>query len=275
MIGPGRPEGEDRNAQHDGSSISTPPLQARRVCVSLGGMPVLHDVSFTLRPGWTAIVGPNGAGKSTLLRSMAGLQPVRAGTVLLQGRPLADWTVRERAQRVAWLAQQGTVTGELTVRQTVQLGRLPHLGVFASHGVADDAAVHQAMADAECTAWSHRRLDNLSGGERQRVLLARALAVDAPLLLLDEPTTHLDPPHQVALVRLFKRLSARRTVVSVLHDLSLALQADRLVVMQAGEIRAEAAADDPSLHAALSRVFGNAIRIERFGARFMALPQLD
>jgi iron complex transport system ATP-binding protein len=250
-------------------------LQAQNVSVSLGGNRVLNDVSLALRPGWTVIVGPNGAGKSTLLRGLAGLQPLEAGRVLLRGKPLTAWSVRERAQQIAWLAQQGSATGELTVRQIVQLGRLPKLGLFAEPDARDQALVQLAMVAAECDAWPNRRLHELSGGERQRVLLARALAVDAPLLLLDEPTTHLDPPHQVALVRLFKRLARDRTVVSVLHDVPLALQADRLVVMQAGRIVSEGAVDDPAVHASLTAVFDHAIRIERFGDRFMALPNLD
>lgn len=250
-------------------------LQALNVSVSLGGNAVLHDVSLALRSGWTVIVGPNGAGKSTLLRSLAGLQPVAAGQVQLNGKPLADWSARERAQQIAWLAQQGSATGELTARQIVQLGRLPKLGLFGEPDARDDALVHQAMVAAECDAWPHRRLNELSGGERQRVLLARALAVDAPVLLLDEPTTHLDPPHQVALVRLFKRLAHDRTVVSVLHDVPLALQADRLVIMQAGRVVADGTVSDPAVHSALTAVFDNAIRIERFGDRFMALPNLD
>jgi iron complex transport system ATP-binding protein len=115
----------------------------------------------------------------------------------------------------------------------------------------------------------------LSGGERQRCLLARALAVGAPVLLLDEPTTHLDPPHQVSLVRLLRRLGGQgRTVVSVLHDLPLALQADRLVVLRDGQVAACGAHDDAALHAALRRVFDQALRIERAGSRFVALPDL-
>ncbi len=250
-------------------------LVAEKVSVSLGGNRVLHEVSLALQPGWTVIVGPNGAGKSTLLRSLAGLQSLDAGRVLLQGKPLAAWSVRERAQQIAWLAQQGSATGELTVRQIVQLGRLPQLGLFDEPSERDQALVQQAMKSAECDAWPDRRLHELSGGERQRVLLARALAVDAPVLLLDEPTTHLDPPHQVALVRLFKRLARERTVVSVLHDVPLALQADRLVVMQAGRIAAEGAVGDPAVHETLVGVFDHAIRIERLGDRLAVLPNLD
>ena len=250
-------------------------LQAQDLAVSLGGRAVLHGVTLGLQPGWTAIVGPKGAGKSTLLRSLAGLQRLDAGRVLLQGKPLEGWSGRERAQRIAWLAQQGSATGELTVREVVQLGRLPQIGLFAEPSAQDLALVRQAMVAAECDAWPERRLHELSGGERQRVLLARTLAVDAPLLLLDEPTTHLDPPHQIALVRLFKRLAVERTVVSVLHDVPLALQADRLVIMQAGRIRAEGRVDDPRVHEALAAVFENAIRIERLDNRYLALPNLD
>ena len=251
-------------------------LSACNVSVALGRTQALSNVSLSLKPGWTAIVGPNGAGKSTLLRTLAGLQRLDAGQVRLNGRPLQDWPGRERARLIAWLAQQGEATGELTVREVVHLGRLPHLGLFTAPGVEDERIVQQAMVDAECNAWQERRLHELSGGERQRVLLARALAVQAPLLLLDEPTTHLDPPHQVALVRLVQRqVRAGITVVSVLHDLSLALLADRLVLMKAGRVVAEGAAGDPTLQSALIDLFSGAIRIERIGVWWTAVPNLD
>ncbi len=239
-----------------------------------GGAPVLRDITLGFEPGWTAIVGPNGAGKSTLLRGLAGLLPATSGTVTLAGQPLASWSARERAQRLAWLAQQSDASGELTVRDVVHLGRLPHLGLFGAPGVRDEAIVQQAMRDTECADWQHRRLAELSGGERQRALLARALAVQAPVLLLDEPTTHLDPPHQVALVRLMQALASTQVVVSVLHDLSLALAADRVIVLAAGHVRATGRSDDPAVHAALAEVFHHAIRIERLGAHWVAVPEL-
>ena len=252
----------------------TASLRAEDLQVALGPAPVLHGVTLDLQPGWTAVVGPNGAGKSTLLRALAGLLSPRAGGVWLEGRPLQAWSARERAQRIAWLAQQGQAQGDLTVRELVELGRLPQLGLFGAPGPADRRAVDQAMQATECSAWADRSLQQLSGGERQRCLLARALAVQAPVLLLDEPTTHLDPPHQVALVRLMREQARRGIVLSVLHDLPLALQADRVVVMRAGRIAAAGAHDDPRLHAALAEVFEHAVRIERLGTRYIALPSL-
>ena len=250
-------------------------LQAFDLHARLGSRTVLHGVHCQLQPGWTAVVGPNGAGKSTLLRVLAGLLPPSGGEVRLDDRALQDWPPTERARRVAWLAQRSDTSGELTVRETVLLGRLPHIGLLGAAGPADIAAVDAAMDATACTAWQHRRLQQLSGGERQRVLLARALATEAPVLLLDEPTTHLDAPHQVALARLFRRLAATHTVVSVLHDLPLALHADRLLVLVDGRVHAEGAFDDPALHAALVAAFGGAVRIDNRGARPVALPHLD
>ncbi|NUZ07382.1 ABC transporter ATP-binding protein [Piscinibacter koreensis] len=250
----------------------TPTLRMQDVTVRLGRRDALQRVSLEVGVGWTALVGPNGAGKSTLLRALAGLQPVASGQVTIRtnepGPPMDVHRTApaDRARLLAWLAQQGDVTGELTVRETVELGRIARLGLLGTPGAADRTAVDHAMALTECMPWQHRRLHELSGGERQRVLLARVLATEAPMLLLDEPTTHLDAPHQVALARLFRSLAhapaAPRAVLSVLHDLPIALQADRLLVLDAGALQADGPPTDPAVQAALVRVFGGAIRIE-------------
>lgn len=267
----------------------TSTLQAIDLCVRLRQRQVLRDLNLEIGAGWTALVGPNGAGKSTLLRALAGLQPPAAGRVVLLPDPargtgaasldLYRTPARERARHLAWLAQHGEITGELSVRETVMLGRIAQLGLLASPQAADEAAVERAMALTGCTPWQERRLQELSGGERQRVLLARVLATEASLLLLDEPTTHLDAPHQVALARLFRHLTRNqadplrggcerrsrnqpRAVVSVLHDLPIALLADRLLVLDDGALRAAGPPVDPAVQAALVRVFGGAIRIE-------------
>jgi iron complex transport system ATP-binding protein len=250
-------------------------LEAREISVTLGAQRVLDGVSCAFATGWTAIVGPNGAGKSTLLRVLAGLLAPATGSVHLGGQPLDTLPARERGRQLAWLAQLGDISGELTARETVALGRLPHLGLVGVASVADEAAIERAMAVTECSAWQHRPLAELSGGERQRVLLARALATEAPVLLLDEPTTHLDPPHQVALVRLARRLAATHTVVTVLHDLPLALQADRVLVLQRGRVQADAKHDDPALHAALVAVFDGAVRVDTVAGRPTVVPNLE
>ncbi|MFM8638309.1 MAG: ABC transporter ATP-binding protein, partial [Betaproteobacteria bacterium] len=190
--------------------------------VALDGQAVVDGVQLELQPGWTALVGPNGAGKSTLLKALAGLLPLQAGRVEVNGQPLEALPRAQRARLVAWLPQQDSSNGDLTVRETVCLGRLPYTGLWGRWQPEDEAAVQAALARTDGLAWQHRPLNRLSGGERQRVHLARALATGAAILLLDEPTAHLDPPHQWALARLFRELAATHTVVTVLHDLNLA-----------------------------------------------------
>jgi iron complex transport system ATP-binding protein len=190
-----------------------PALACRALAVGYGARTVLDNVTLQLAAGsWTAIVGPNGSGKSTLLRALAGLLPLHAGSVTLQGRDLAAWSRRERARRLAWLAQSSGATN-LTASEVVGLGRFAHSGWLAHRKSEDDAAMRRAMLATGSLSWAARRLSTLSGGERQRVYLARVLAVEAPVLLLDEPTTHLDPPHQEDIARLLR--SQARLAASV------------------------------------------------------------
>ena len=255
-------------------------LQAGELSLRLGGRRVVDGLTLDLQAGqWAAIVGPNGAGKSTLLQLLAGLREPDSGSVVLAGRALADWPPRQRAQRLAWLAQQGEAEGEIAARDVVRLGRLPRHGLLGAPDALDEAAVTQAMVETECLAFAERRLSELSGGERQRVLLARALAVGAAVLLLDEPTSHLDAPHQRALLRsLATRARAGAAVAAVLHDLTQALAADRVLVMDQGRLVADGVPADPELRAALVAVFGSAFSIEPIrtaqGPRWVALPAL-
>jgi iron complex transport system ATP-binding protein len=208
-------------------------LSCEGLSVGYGSHLVLKGVSLDILPGrWTTVVGPNGCGKSTLLRALAGLEPARSGTIFLQGRRLSAWSRRERARRLAWLSQASSAT-DLTAVEVVGLGRFAHSGWLAHRQADDDAAMHRAMMATGSLAWAQRRLSTLSGGERQRVHLARVLAVEAPVLLLDEPTTHLDPPHQEDVARLLREQAHRGgvSVVSAIHDLSLALTADRMIVL--------------------------------------------
>ena len=258
------------------------PLVAQDLMLRLGGRTVVDSISLHLRSGqWAAIVGPNGAGKSTLLTLLAGLRRPDGGSVQLMGRRIDEWPARERAQQLAWLSQQGEAEGDIAALDVVRLGRLPRQGLFGAPSAEDEAAVQRAMAQTECTAFAARPLNQLSGGERQRVLLARALAVEAPVLLLDEPTTHLDAPHQRAVLRgLAARARSGAAVAVVLHDLNLALAADRIIVMAQGRVMADSGAGDIELHQTLMRVFDHALTIQRISGqadgkeRWVALPNL-
>ena len=224
---------------------------------------------------WTSIVGPNGAGKSTLLKVLAGLLPASSGQVLLHGRDLHAWPRRERALHLAWLGQNEAAADDLTVYDVAMLGRLPHQGWMQPASPQDHAAVEQALRATQAWDWRTRPLGQLSGGERQRVLLARALAVNAPLILMDEPLANLDPPHQADWLLLVRSLVARGcTVVSVLHELSMALQADDVAVLQDGRLQHHGAARDPATHRALEAVFDQRITIHRVQGQWLALPRL-
>ena len=252
-------------------------LEAREVSVQRGGRHILHVNHLSLASAaWTSVVGPNGAGKSTLLKMLAGLWPASAqdrGQVALFGQDLKQWSARQRAQQLAWLGQHQT-TDDLRVADVVMLGRLPHQPWFAGPSEVDHAKVQEALQATQAWAWRDRPLGQLSGGERQRVLLARLLAVDARVLLMDEPLANLDPPHQADWLVLVRDLvSAGKTVVSVLHEISMALQSDELVILKEGRVIQKGAAQDPQIHAALCQAFDHRISVHTVGGQWVALPQ--
>jgi iron complex transport system ATP-binding protein len=244
-------------------------------CISarLGNTEILHDVSLVLPQGrWTSIVGPNGAGKSTLLKVLAGLLPYQ-GSVDLLGQTLPSYRAKARAQRLAWLGQSESAGDDLTVWDVVMLGRLPHQAWLAAPSDADRAAVELALKSTGGWDWRQRSLGQLSGGERQRVLLARALAVQAQVLLMDEPLANLDPPHQadwLGVVRCL--LESGVTVVSVLHEISMALHSDEMLIMAAGRVTHQGISSDPATHRALEAVFDHRITIYPLANQWVALP---
>ena len=255
-------------------------LATEALSVQLGEREVLRQISLRIPQGrWTAIVGPNGAGKSTLLRAMAGMRAAnqrQSGAVFLQGRELGDWNGRERAKALAWLGQNQPVAADMAVYDVVMLGRLPHQGWLAPASNADRQAVEQALRQTHAWDWRQRSIGQLSGGERQRVLLARALAVQARTLLMDEPLANLDPPHQTDWMLTARSLVQQgATLVSVLHELSFALLADEMVVMQAGRITHQGACSDPATHAALESVFDRRIQVRELDGLWLALPRLS
>ena len=255
--------------------MSAVALETLGVRAALGGVEILHGLDLSLPAGrWTCIVGPNGAGKSTLLKVLAGLL-AHTGEVRLLGQPLSALGGRQRALQLAWLGQNEGSAEDLSAWDVAMLGRLPHQSWLAAPSAADHAAVEQALRATQAWDWRDRPLSQLSGGERQRVLLARALAVQAQVLLMDEPLANLDPPHQTDWLHTMRALvDAGGTVVSVLHEVSLALQADDMVVMAAGRVLHQGACDAPATHAALEKVFDHRIQVRHLDGMWMALPSL-
>ena len=213
-------------------------LELRSVCAGPGSVLVLDRISLTLSAGESlALVGPNAAGKSTLVQVASGALAPASGEVLLDARPLPDWSGRERAQRLALVPQSARWDIEFTVRELVGMGRAPHLSGWAAEGEADRTAIESAMATADVSDLCDRSFATLSGGERQRVLLARALAQSAPVLLLDEPTAHLDLAHQLMVIEIARRhAKSGGSVLMVLHDLTLAARLDRVAVLDGGTL---------------------------------------
>jgi iron complex transport system ATP-binding protein len=230
-------EGADLGAQ---SGPAEPPLvEARGLHFGYGDRAVLAGVDLCVHAGEVvALLGPNGAGKSTLMQVLLGWLSPTSGELYLSGDPARALSRRDVALRVAFVPQDARVDFAFTVRELVTMGRLPHLGRFRAEGQQDQEAVDRALDATEIASFAERSLLELSGGERQRAHLARALAQDARLLLLDEPTASLDIEHQLGILGVVRGLAAEgRGAVVALHDLSLAVRfATRLVVLGGGKI---------------------------------------
>jgi iron complex transport system ATP-binding protein len=238
-------------------------LEARGLDVSRGRRPVLHGVDLSLAAGeGLALVGPTAAGKSTLVRALGGLLPVARGTILLQGSPLGTWARDALARTVALVASEEESPALLTVRERVLLGRYPHRGPFRRMGADDEDAVARALEDAGIRTLGGRRLGALSAGERQLASLARGLAQEPRLLLLDEPAAHLDIGHQLRLFRVLDAIRARGvTVLAVIHDLQRAADwAERMVLLAGGHVVADGSPEVVLASDACRRAFGVEIR---------------
>jgi iron complex transport system ATP-binding protein len=242
-------------------------LSVSEVSAAYGPATVLHDVTFQLSGGeMLAIVGPNGAGKSTLLKVAGGsLQPSR-GTVELLERPLGGYERRQLARLVATVAQENQVTFSFTVLEIVLMGRAPHLGSFHLETRKDLAAAHAAMQRFELLPLAHRPINALSGGERKRVFLARALAQEPQVMLLDEPTAFLDLRHVADILAEFRKLCREKTmaVVATMHDLNAAaLYADRVLLLDKGTLVACGAPDEVLTTENLEQIYRLKVHISR------------
>jgi iron complex transport system ATP-binding protein len=260
------------------NALHTVALTAHNITVMHDEFTVVDDVSLTLHAGeWVSLVGPNGAGKSSLLKALAGLAPAE-GQVSLLGKPWAAWNRRERAQTLAWMGQAEAGQDDLTVYDVAMLGRLPHQSWLSTPSAKDHAVVEVALKTVQAWDWRTRSLGQLSGGERQRVLLARALAVQAQVYLMDEPLAGVDVPHQADWLEWVRCLTETgAAVVSVLHELNLALLADRVWVMSDGRWVHSGLPNDKDSHQALSAVFQNRLQWREWQdegvTRWVALPK--
>jgi iron complex transport system ATP-binding protein len=239
-------------------------IALRGVSVELGGVRVVEDVTAAVERGeWVTLIGRNGAGKTTLLRALAGLASA-SGSIEIGGEPVARLSRRRLAARVAYVPQTPLAPAEMRVDEYVLLGRTPHVGYFASESHSDRHAAAQALARLDLARLAHRRLGTLSGGERQRAILARALAQDAPVLLVDEPTSALDIGRQQQALELVDALRTEDglTVVAAMHDLTLAAQyADRLLFLDRGRLVAAGTARDVLRGELIAEHYGAAVRV--------------
>jgi iron complex transport system ATP-binding protein len=253
-------------------------VQLESLSVSLGGTEIVHGVAATVAPGeWVALIGPNGAGKTTILRAIAGLVPF-GGSVRIDGRAVGSSTRRQIARRVALVPQKPETPPALTVAEYVLLGRTPHIGYLATEGREDRLAAEQALERLGLAPFVDRVLDSLSGGELQRVVLARALAQEAPLLLLDEPTSALDLGRQQQVLELVDVLRREHglTVLSALHDLSLAGQyAERLILLDGGRVVAEGTAREVLSERSIATYYGANVRVIHDQGSVFVLPRRE
>lgn len=232
--------------------------------VFLGPKKVLNDVGLHVARGeFIGLIGPNGAGKSTLLKSILGLVP-SSGEIILDGKPSRELSAMQRARHAAYLPQEREISWAISVERLVMLGRMPHKGAFAAAGQADAQIVARAMQHMEVEVFRYRSALELSGGEKARVLIARAMAQEAPLLLADEPTAGLDPAHQIGLMQSFAEMAHEgSSVIASLHDLALAARwCTRLVLIHEGRIVVDGRPPEVLTRENLRQVFGVEVYLE-------------
>ena len=242
-------------------------LEIKKLSLNLNAEPVLKNISFSAKPGEIlGIIGPNGAGKTTLLRAIAGVIPIKSGTMELDGQNLVKKTIIERAKLIASVPQVSTLPASFSVLDMVMLGRTPYLNWLGQTSSVDEEVSQAALQQTQSMDLSERRLGELSAGEQQRVLLARALAQCTPILLMDEPTTHLDLRFQIELLDLVKQLTMQKSIITilVLHDLNLASRyADEMILLEQGQIAAFGKSQKVLIDSVLSRVYQIPIVVDK------------
>jgi iron complex transport system ATP-binding protein len=235
-------------------------LEVQGLSVGYNDRQVLRGIDLTLADGeFLGVVGPNGSGKSTLVRALSRMLRPVAGSVRVMGREMRVFTTKELAQALAVVPQTPVLPEGFTALEVTLMGRTPHLRFLQLEGPDDLAVARRSMQQTAALEFAERPVDELSGGERQRVVVARALAQESPILLMDEPTSHLDVRHQIALFDLVLRLSrgCRLAVVAVIHDLTLAAQyCDRLILLHEGRVVAAGPPESVLMPEQVGAVYG-------------------
>jgi iron complex transport system ATP-binding protein len=251
-------------------------VEIHALSVEIGGRRLVDEVTLDVEAGtWCTIVGPNGAGKTTLVETVVGLRRASAGSVHVSGGDVRSLRDRERARRVSLVPQHPEVPAGMTTRDYVALGRIAHHGVFHAAGSADWAIVDSVLDRMSLSALADRDGTTLSGGERQRMVLGRALAQSAPVMVLDEPITGLDLRHQMDLLELLKHEVAQcgLTVLATLHDLTLAGQfADRMVLLDAGRVVVDGPAAEVVRSPELAACYGMNLRVVEVDGTDVVVP---
>lgn len=237
-------------------------VEIRNLTAGYGSTPVLSGIDLEFRPGEVlTILGPNGCGKSTLLRTVAGLNPILEGQVLIDGADLRTMKQQQAAKKVSYLAQNRAVPG-ITAERMVLHGRFPYLTYPRRYGKKDFEIVHEALRAVDAQDLANLRMDTLSGGQRQRIYIAMTLAQCTDTILLDEPTTFLDIHHRLELMKLARSLADKgKAVVTVLHDLPLSMKlSDRLAVISNGTLQALGTPGEILAGGVIDRVFSIRMR---------------
>ena len=241
-------------------------FEIKRVSFSYGNGPVLHDVDLSVKPGeMVGLLGPNGSGKTTLIKLASGVLKPGQGEIWLDGSTLGRMRRKMIARSIAVMPQQFHIPFAFKVDEVVMLGRIPFIRTLTGETNVDREVVGHALEVAGVTELEHRRFDELSGGERQKVILAMVLAQQPQVLLLDEPTLHLDIAHQVEILELVRGLNRQQglTVVAAMHDLNLAsLYFDRLVLLKEGRVLADGTPYEVITEDMLRKVFGASVKVE-------------
>ncbi len=242
-------------------------LEVNNISINYGVCTVVQDISFSLQAGKTiALLGANGAGKTTLLKSLNGSLPIANGEILLNGKELKSFSRREIAQKIAVIAQENETKFPVSVLEFVLSGRFAHGAAFGWETEKDLQIALECLEKCDLQTYANRTMNRLSGGERQRVVLARALATEAEILLLDEPTANLDLAHQALMFRLVKEKCSNENgaAIVITHDLNLAAEfADEIILLKNGKILAKGVPEKVFTEENLHKIFGVKVLLDK------------